>query len=195
VNLFRLEIAARSYEPVKALPEAVVEEPNALEAYITKLSQDGGIQISFSEDIFVVPNLAMITNGTVEIDKVEQRVILIEIDPGEDSDPAYLLFDWEAIAQTKRTIDLQLTYDSGEYISSNPAKEWIKITFLDPVLFTSNEGLQIDKKKRTISRELPPQLPEKAKPIQEVIDTAVESAKVVVIVQAAITLLLSASLN
>jgi len=106
VNSFRFEIAANIKKSVKARPEEVVDEAVAPEAFITKLGQDGGIRLSFSEDIFVVPDLTMITNGTVVINAVEHRVLLIEIDPGEDSDPAYLLFDWEAIAQTERTMDL-----------------------------------------------------------------------------------------
>jgi len=81
------------------------------------------------------------------------------------------------------------------YISANPAKEWIKITFMDHFLFTSTEGLQIEKEKRTISRELPPQLGEGAKEVQEVIDSSVKGTKAVVIIQAVLSLVLSASLN
>jgi len=104
-------------------------------------------------------------------------------------------FDWEAIAQTNRTIVLQVTYKNATYISANLAKEWINITFMDPLLFLSTEGLQIERGKRMISRELPPQLAEEAKKIQKVIDTSVKSTKAVVFVQAAFSLLISASLN
>jgi len=36
----------------------------------------------------MVPNITLITNGTVEINSVEHRVLKIEIVPGEDSDSA-----------------------------------------------------------------------------------------------------------
>lgn len=81
------------------------------------------------------------------------------------------------------------------YISADITKEWIKITFVDAFLFTSMEGLQIQSDRRTISRELPPQLPEEAKEVQEMIDFAVQGVKIVVIVQAATSYLLSASLS
>jgi len=51
-----------------------------------------------------VPNLTMITNGTIVIDGKEWPVLHIEIVPGEDSDSAKLGFTWRVVAQSSKVL-------------------------------------------------------------------------------------------
>ena len=50
--------------------------------------------------MLIVPDLAMITNGTVEIDDERVPVFDIEIIPSDDSNPEYLKFDWNVTSMT-----------------------------------------------------------------------------------------------
>jgi len=43
-------------------------EPVAPEPFISKFTQTGWIEITFSQDMFLVPKSSMITNGTIEVD-------------------------------------------------------------------------------------------------------------------------------
>jgi len=46
---------------------------------VTKIEQDGVVEITFSEPIELVPNLTIITNGTVDVDGKTSPVLEIEI--------------------------------------------------------------------------------------------------------------------
>ena len=56
--------------------------------------------VKFSENMLIVPDLAMITNGTVEIDDGRVPVFDIEIIPSDDSNPENLKFDWNVTSMT-----------------------------------------------------------------------------------------------
>lgn len=120
-------------------------EPVPPVAYITKIQQDGLFEISFSEDIYTVPNITMITNGTVAINGEELPVLHLEIEPGEDSDLKMLGFTWRVVSQTARKLVIQMIFDEPLFISANSDKEVLKATFRDPFMFTAKNGLQIKK--------------------------------------------------
>ena len=48
------------------------------------------VLVKFSENMLIVPDLAMITNGTVEIDDQKVPVFDIEVIPSDFSDPENL---------------------------------------------------------------------------------------------------------
>jgi hypothetical protein len=81
------------------------------------LKDDGKIVIGFQSDVFVVPNLQMINNGTIYLDDFQAKrelsaerdlgvtttinkkkksfpVLQVEVLPGGDSNPADLNFVW-----------------------------------------------------------------------------------------------------
>ena len=62
------------------------------------------MEITFSQDIQVVTNLTMITNGTITVDEEVYPVLDIQIVPGEDSDRGMLGFTWRVVSQTNRTL-------------------------------------------------------------------------------------------
>jgi len=97
----------------------------------------------------------MITNGTIVVDGKEWPVLFIEIVPGEDSDDAKLGFTWRVEAQTGRVLRLQLVFDDAMFISANSDKEFLRATFIDPVMFTAVNGLKIKKEHRQIERMMP----------------------------------------
>jgi len=58
----------------------------------------------FTEEIQAVPNLTMITNGTIEVNAEVRPVLDIEIVPGEDSEQENLGFTWYVVSQTNTTL-------------------------------------------------------------------------------------------
>jgi len=71
----------------------------------------------FSQEIFQVPNLTMITNGTVlvsdESGKQSYPVLEIMLQPGEDSDAQHLKLSWKAILQTPTKLVIQLFFEDA----------------------------------------------------------------------------------
>lgn len=80
----------------------------------------------------------------------------MEVEHGDDSDPELLKFTWEAISQTANLLRIQIYFENPKYLSANMEREWLRVTFIDPVLFTGTNGLQIKREDRVVSREIPP---------------------------------------
>ena len=207
VNNFKADLLARlskikrkKAKGKKNSAEIVVDEieedePEPPVPSIKKIHQKGLVEIVFSAPVFTVPNLTMITNGTTIIREKPYPVLEVRILPGIDSDPSKHKFWWEAVAQTSTTLDLQMVFEDAKFISANADKETLDITFWDEFLFMSEEGLVIEEKKRTIRREMPPQLSANDAEVQSAIDSASNSAKGVMAANFLISLILSASLN
>ena len=140
VNSFRGNI--RTAKEIKAkLGGKRYVEPEAPRLSIDKTLQNGLMEISFSEDIQIVPNVTMITNGTVTVDEKVYPVLEIEIVPGEDSDEEMLGYTWRAVSQTNRTLVVQFEFENALFISANGDRERVKVTVRDPVMFTGTNGL------------------------------------------------------
>jgi len=137
----------------------------------------------------------MFTNGTVVINEQAVPVLDVRIDPGEDSDPENLGFTWRAVSQTPTTLTIQLIFENALYISANPIKDTLRITIVDPLMFFGANGLLVEKKNREITRDIPAQLSESAKEVQQAIDNASQGARAAMGLNFLVTLLLSASLN
>ena len=60
----------------------------------------------FTQPIHTVPNLTLINNGTIEIAKEVYPVLELIIEPGADSDPVNLGFDWNVTAQTELNMEI-----------------------------------------------------------------------------------------
>jgi len=65
---------------------------------IESIHQVGLIEIAFSSEIQLVPNMTLITNGTIQIKHEDVPVLNVTIEPGEDSDPSKLNFTWRAVS-------------------------------------------------------------------------------------------------
>jgi len=162
---------------------------------ITKINQYGRVEITFSSGIHIAPNMTMIRNGTIEIDGNFWPVLLLEIDPGWDSDPEKHKFDWIIVNQTSTKLILQLYFEDAKYISSNFDREWLKVTFMDPLMFYGINGMAIDEEDRTITREIPPQLGETEQTVQLVFDGTSQGARVVIFSSLALGFYFLAPLN
>ena len=143
----------------------------------------------------MVPNLTLINNGTIVKDGKTYPVLEVLVEPGDDSDPEKLTFVWNVTAQTNTTLTLQLYFDQARWISSNSNPDKFKLFFRDPLMFTGQNGLQIEKEHYVLERDLPPQLGADDSGAQAVIGDAVEAAKNAVRVNFVLTLVLSAGLN
>ena len=58
------------------------------------IEQTGEVEISFDQDMHVVPDVSMITDGRVKINGTEYPIVQIQVVNGPDSDPKNLGFSW-----------------------------------------------------------------------------------------------------
>jgi len=130
-------------------------KPVSPKPHVTKIEQDGIVEITFSEPIEIVPNLTIITNGTVEVNGKISPVLELEILPGEDSDPANFNFTFKAVAQTSTKLTLQLVFDDARFVSADGDKETLLVYFRDPLIFVGVNGMSIEQEHRNITREMP----------------------------------------
>jgi len=145
-------------------------KPVSPKPHVTKIEQDGVVEITFSEPIELVPNLTIITNGTVDVDGKTSPVLELEIFPGEDSDPAKFNFTFKVVTQTPTKLTLQMVFDNARFVSAYGDKEKLLVYFRDPLIFIGVNGLVIEQEHRNITREMPAQLSEREKEVQEVIE-------------------------
>ena len=104
VSDFRFEFL--QMEEQRAFSGVEIEEPKPPVPYLAGIEQSGVVVVSFSEDMRIVPDLTMITNGTVSVDGVRRPVFDVEIIPGVDSDPSQLSFGWSVVEMTSRSISI-----------------------------------------------------------------------------------------
>jgi hypothetical protein len=97
--------------------------------FFKEFKSDGKIIIGFKSDVYVVPNLQMINNGTIYIDDLELKrelaakrvldvsttnirkrksipVLKVEVLPGLDSNPADLNFSWNVTTQEAQSLQI-----------------------------------------------------------------------------------------
>jgi len=144
VRKYRASLRSRKSKTNTYAGHLVDEE---LTANITHISPRGLVEITFSREIFTVPNLTMITNGTIIVDEDEgivERVLRIEVLPGVASDIKYLDFEWEAVNQTSLKLFIQMTFDDPVYISAFTDPDILKITVIDVLMFSALDGHQIE---------------------------------------------------
>jgi len=85
-------------------------------------------------------------------------------------------FTFRVEAQTPRTISIQVKFTNPLLISAHADKETMTVTFRDVYMFLGTNGQLIEKKNRVIKRQMPPQLSENAKEVQEVLTAAAKAA-------------------
>ena len=123
--------------------------------FIDKISSTGELNLVFSEDVLPVPDLDMITNGTVTIESTTYPVLEITVEPGEDSDPARLTLDYEVVNQTSSSLTIQLYFSDAKFVSANADPDTLQVFIRDPEMFRGFNLLLIDSEKRVMRRWLP----------------------------------------
>jgi len=103
------------------------------------------MEIGLTKEIQTIPKLTMITNGTIEVNGEMHPVLELDIEPGEDSEEENLGFTWYAVSMTNTTLTIQLEFANAHFISANSARERMKVLIRDPLLFTSYDGLEIER--------------------------------------------------
>ena len=81
-------------------------EENPPVPHLSAIEQTGNIVVVFSEDMYIVPDLQMIRNGTSIINGERKPVFDVEVIPGADSNPDELAFDWAVVSMTEREIEI-----------------------------------------------------------------------------------------
>lgn len=112
-----------------------------------------------------LPNLRIISNDTATPNQNSVAVLEVLVEASSDSDPDDLSFWWQATEQTQSSLKLKLHFEKPLYVSSHYEKDWISIEIRDPLLFTSTDNLQVEKKKRKMRREIPSQLSDAAEAV------------------------------
>ena len=85
----------------------------------------------------VVPNLEMITEGTVHVDGKELPVVQIDVIASAYSDPDKLDFEWVTTGMTERSVKFQLQFKTAPYVSAQEESDLLRVIFRDPYMFVS----------------------------------------------------------
>ena len=101
------------------------------------IEQTGEVQIEFDQDMQVVPNLEMITEGTVHVDGKELPVVQIDVIASAYSDPDKLDFEWVTTGMTERSVKFQLQFKTAPYVSAQEESDLLRVIFRDPYMFVS----------------------------------------------------------
>ena len=110
--------------------------------FFKEMKSDGKLILGFQSDVYVVPNLQMINNGTIFLDDLETKrelherglgvtttvrkkkkaypVLSVEVVPGLDSSAADLQFAWNVTQQEAQSLHVQLYFDTPMKVSANP---------------------------------------------------------------------------
>jgi hypothetical protein len=104
---------------------------------------DGQVILGFQSDVYVVPNLQMINNGTIYLDDFKNKrelaadrmlgvtttinnkkkripVLQVEVVPGLESNAADLQFAWNVTQQEAKSLHVQLYFENPYKVSANP---------------------------------------------------------------------------
>ena len=68
-------------------------------------------------------------------------VFTVSVIPSQLQDPERLMFDWEMISYTPRSMQIQLVFHTPLYISFEDEPDVLELNFGDPEIFTSSEGI------------------------------------------------------
>ena len=112
--------------------------------HLRDIEHTGTILISFSEDMRIIPDLRMITQGTVEVKGEQRPVFDVEVIPGRDSDPEKLSFEWNIVEMTLRTVELQLFFEEALQVSANFEPDILRLSFVDKYMFVGTNDMPIE---------------------------------------------------
>ena len=124
-------------------------------AFIQKITQQGEMLITFTEEITTVPDLDFINEGTVIVDGVALPVLNIELKAAESSNPNKKISKWRVISQTSKQLRIQLYFEEALSVSTEGEDDILMVVFNDPVIFTAQSGLQILQENREITKAFP----------------------------------------
>lgn len=89
--------------------------------------------ITFNQPLLVLRNISVINSD----------VLHLKVMPGPDSEPELLnINSWSVKSFTKTDMKIAIVFENPLYISKNNYKDDMKITFLQPEYFISEESYQ-----------------------------------------------------
>ncbi len=104
---------------------------------ITFIDQTGEVEISFSQKMSILPDLSVITQGTVQINGTTLPVLEVSLIKSEFSDERDLAYTWEVNAMTENSVIFGMIFDKARYVSAYSDPEILRVVFRDPYLFVS----------------------------------------------------------
>jgi len=121
------------------------ENPDYPVPYVKSVSATGRIEIGFSTELVVAPNIDMINNSKIKIGSVERPVLEVELVPGPDSDPETLKMTYKVTLQKEKLLVIEIVFEKAIYVSASGTPDSLKITFHNKYLFMSKSGYLIQK--------------------------------------------------
>ena len=120
--------------------------PTPPTAKIDNFSVKGSSIISFSEDVFILPNLDKMKVKVPRKRQLNQELegkfsdfeydeypfIEVKVDPGENSDPSKLGFSYTAKFIDAKNIEIDVTFENPTYVSAYQPEDYLIVTFWGP---------------------------------------------------------------
>ena len=113
------------------------------EARLKYIEQTGEVEISFDQDMQVLPDLSMINSGTVLMNGQDYPVVQIDVIAGPYSDPQMLDFDWVTSYMDERSVRFQLKFKNAIHVSANSEPDTLRVVFRDRFMFVGVNDLAI----------------------------------------------------
>ena len=151
-------------------PDYVPTPPKPI---LARISPRGTSEIKFNEPVFEYPDLknkmtpkppeisqGRLLQQIVEIDGVNVELIQfieVYVEPGEESDPSKLTFEYDLAFKDDTTISLSIFWDNPPFVSANQPEDVLVIKFNGP-FYDVQDGLDVEVKNKIIRRTIPPQL-------------------------------------
>ena len=111
--------------------------------FFKDFKSNGQVILGFQSDVYIVPNLQMINNGTIYLSDLKDNrelaadrklavttrnnnlkkripVLQVEVLPGLESNPADLQFTWNVTQQEAQSLLVQLYFENPYRVSANP---------------------------------------------------------------------------
>jgi hypothetical protein len=111
--------------------------------FFKDFKSNGQVILGFQSDVYIVPNLQMINNGTIYLSDLKDNrelaadrklavttrnnnqkkripVLQVEVLPGSESNPADLQFTWNVTQQEAQSLLVQLYFENPYRVSANP---------------------------------------------------------------------------
>ena len=95
--------------------------------------------------MWLIPDLQLLTSSNVTDSRGTVRPLLeVKVRPAEFSQLEKLGFDYAVLNMTRRTLELQLTFENPWYISMSGETEVLEVTINSGVPFFSLQAIQIE---------------------------------------------------
>ena len=85
---------------------------------LSLIESTGEVEISFSQQMRVLPALEMVTKGTIEVDGLVYPVLEMAVSPHFEQDSSKVKFSWEVTGMSDRYLRIKLNFNSAMYVSA-----------------------------------------------------------------------------